>query len=40
MNWKEFWEIAKKEGNPSPQEKWALYILLGALALFYLFVYL
>jgi len=40
LDWKEVWEVTKKYGNPSPQERWALYVLLGALAIFYILVYI
>ena len=40
INWKEVWEVSKRYGNPSLQERWALYILLGLLAIFYLMYWL
>ena len=36
IDWKEVWEVSKRYGNPSPQERWALYVLIGFLAILYL----
>jgi len=34
IDWKEVWVASKKYGNPSPQERWALYVLLSLLFIF------
>jgi len=41
--WTQVQEAAKlgwRKGGPSPQEKWALYILVGLLCIFYLMYWL
>ena len=36
INWKEAWEESKKYGNIEGGEKWALYVLLAFLLIFWL----